>query len=386
MTEASGKSARVLVVAGEASADRYGAELVRRLRALPGNEGLRFFGAGGDAMQAAGVALLCHVRDLGHIGPKEALTGLRTYLKTFTLLLEASAAEPPRVAVLLDFPEFNLRMAKKMKRLGIPVVYYIGPQLWAWRKGRIRTIRACVDRMLVILPFEEAYYRARGVEAEFVGHPLLESAPGPAAALPPAASGRECRTVALLPGSRRREVDHILPTLLLAGCELMKRTPARFLVSAAPTVDAGQVESIVEQTLRGRECRRHFHVLTGSSRAILAAADFAFVKSGTSTLEAALCGVPFLITYKISRVSWWVGSLLIRGTTKGLVNLIAGERIVPELFQGEASPEALARVALHYLESPAESAAMRARLGLVRERLGAHRASERAAAVVNGYL
>jgi lipid-A-disaccharide synthase len=386
MTEVSGKSARVLVVAGESSADRYGAELVRCLRALPGNEGLRFFGTGGDAMQAAGVELLRHVRDLGHIGPKEALTGLRTYLKTFTLLLEAAAAERPRVAVLIDFPEFNLRLAKKMKRLEIPVVYYIGPHLWAWRKGRIRTIRRCVDRMLVILPFEEAYYRERGVEAEFVGHPLLESAPGPDPVLPSATGGPECRTVAILPGSRRREVDHILPTLLLAGCELMKRTPARFLVSVAPTVDAGQVEGILERTLRGREGRRHFHVLTGSSRAILAAADFAFVKSGTSTLEAALAGVPFLITYKISRVSWWVGSLLIRSSTKGLVNLIAGERIVPELFQGEATPEALAQVALHYLENPAESAAMRARLGLVRRQLGAHRASERAAAVVNGYL
>ena len=217
MTEVSGKSARVLVVAGESSADRYGAELVRCLRALPGNEGLRFFGTGGDAMQAAGVELLRHVRDLGHIGPKEALTGLRTYLKTFTLLLEAAAAERPRVAVLIDFPEFNLRLAKKMKRLEIPVVYYIGPHLWAWRKGRIRTIRRCVDRMLVILPFEEAYYRERGVEAEFVGHPLLESAPGPDPVLPSAAGGPECRTVAILPGSRRREVDHILPTLLLAG-------------------------------------------------------------------------------------------------------------------------------------------------------------------------
>lgn len=385
MKGAGGESARVLVVAGEASADRYGAELVRRLGALPGNGNLRFYGAGGDAMQAAGVELLCHVRELGHIGPREALTGLRTYFRTFKLLLRASAAEPPRVAVLLDFPEFNLRLAKRMKRLGIPVVYYISPQIWAWRGGRIRTIRECVDRMLVILPFEEAYYRARGVEAEFVGHPLLEVSPGPDRfpALPP---DPERRTVALLPGSRRREVDHILPTLLLAGCELMKRTPVRFLVSAAPTVDAGQVESIVEQTLRGREGRSHFHILTRSSRDIIAGADFAFVKSGTSTLEAALAGVPFLTMYKISRLSWLAGSLLIRGGTKGLVNLIAGERIVPELFQDQASPEALARVALRYLESPAESAAMRDRLRGVRQMLGAHRASERAAAAVNGFL
>lgn len=380
---------RILIVAGEASADRYGAALVRRLLAMHGSEAVSFYGTGGDEMQRAGVHLLCHVRELAHIGVREAFSAFHTYYRTFRLLMNSSVQNPPDVAVLLDFPDFNLRLAKKLKRLGVKVVYYISPQVWAWRSGRVRMIRECVDKMLVILPFEEAYYRKRGVDAEFVGHPLLEDFhPNrdrktflTKLGLDPAR-----KTIALLAGSRHKEIGHILPTLLQASQRLLKELPVQFVISAAPTLDLEYIQSILREVLCLDPQKDLFRVATQDSRDILANSDFAFVKSGTSSLEAALAGVPFLITYKISALSWFVGSLLIRCPMKGLVNLLAQEMIVPELFQAKATPEALAGMAQDYLENPEKGAAMRIQLSNIRAQLNARCASETVAAVVSRYL
>src|SRR5216117_3182012 len=204
---------RVLIVAGEASADRYGARLVTKLKAQHPDDGLEFFGAGGEEMQKAGVELLCHVHDLASIGPREALSHLRLYYESFRSLVQTCLEKTPSVAVLLDFPEFNLRLAKKMRQAGIKVVYYISPQIWAWRSGRIRVVRSCVDQMLVILPFEEDYYRQRGVNAQFVGHPLLEeSVPeiNREKFLGRLSLDPKRKTIALLPGSRPKEVQYML--------------------------------------------------------------------------------------------------------------------------------------------------------------------------------
>jgi lipid-A-disaccharide synthase len=380
---------QILIVAGEASADRYGARLVGRLNALHGAGALSFFGTGGDAMQEAGVDLVCHIRDLAHIGVREALSGLRTYYRTYRSLIRDSARRRPDLAVLLDFPEFNLRLAKSMKRLGIKVVYYISPQIWAWRSGRIRLIQEYVDKMLVILPFEEDYYRERGVDAEFVGHPILEDfrpISNREAFLGGLGLDPACKTVAILPGSRRKEIDYILPTLLRASLRLLEDMRVQFLVSAAPTVERRHIEGIAADILPHDGRDTYFRLSPRSSRDILANSDFAFVKSGTSCLEAALVGIPFLITYKISPLSWWVGSMLIRTPMKGLVNLIAHEKIVQELYQDDATPQALAGLALEYLGSPEKSAAMSLRLADIRERLGVRCASETAAAKVSSYL
>lgn len=380
---------QILIVAGEASADRYGARLVNRLNALHGPDALCFYGTGGDEMQKAGVRLQCHIRDLAHIGVREALSSLRTYYRVFQSLVKESERCRPDLAVLLDFPEFNLRLAKRMKRLGVKVVYYISPQIWAWRSGRIRVIREYVDKMLVILPFEEEYYRARGVEAEFVGHPLLED-------FCPNSNRTEFlnsldldplhRTVAILPGSRRKEIDYILPTLLRASLQLLKELPAQFLVSAAPTVEFSHIDGIVKAIIPEDLRNKYFRLLPRASRDILANSDFAFVKSGTSSLEAALVGTPFLITYKISPLSWWIGSMLIRTPMKGLVNLIAHEIIVPELYQSEATPQKLARLAREYIVNPEKSAAMSSRLAGIRNILSIRCASDTAAAMVSSYL
>jgi lipid-A-disaccharide synthase len=380
---------RILIVAGEASADRYGAGLVRSVRLMLGAKTVQFYGTGGDEMLRAGVDLQCHIRDLAHIGVREALSGMNVYLATFRKLVDSLDGQPPDLAVLLDFPEFNLRLAKKLKKRGVPVIYYISPQVWAWRSGRVRSIRAFVDKMMVILPFEEHYYRERGVNAEFVGHPLLED-------FNPDTDRKkfydelclnpECRTVAIIPGSRLKEIAYILPVMLNASRLLLREIPVQFVISVSPTVDKEHVDKIVLDILEEESVRKFFHVTTRPSRDIMANADYAFVKSGTSSLEAALVGVPFLITYKISALSWFIGSLLIRSSMKGLVNLLAQERIVPELFQNEANPEVLAELALKYLEDPEESALMRARLAAIRTKLGMHRASETVAAAVCAYL
>jgi lipid-A-disaccharide synthase len=292
------------------------------------------------------------------------------------------------VAVLIDFPEFNLRLLKKLKQAGVRIVYYVGPQLWAWRRGRVHIVRRHVDRMAVILPFEEEFYRKQGVEAEFVGHPILEDfSPDynrqrflQALGLEPAR-----KTVALLPGSRRQEVEYILPVLLQASLRILQAIQAQFLVSVAPTIETCQISRIASRVL-GDNRRACFRLVSARARDALACSDFGLVKSGTSTLEAALVGTPFLITYKISPASWFAGNILIRSHLKGLVNLVAGEEIVPELLQGEATPEALSQTALSYLNSPAKTDAMRSRLAKVREMLGARHASDLVAAMVAGYL
>jgi lipid-A-disaccharide synthase len=380
---------RILIVAGEASADRYGAQLIERLRFMHGPEALSFYGTGGDEMRRAGVQLLGHTRDLAHIGVREAFSGLCAYYRVFRSLVAESSRLRPDLAILLDFPEFNLRLAKKMKRLGVNVIYYISPQIWAWRSGRIRIIRKYVDKMLVILPFEEEYYRKRGVKVEFVGHPLLESITPNCdriSFLSQHAIDAQRKTIAILPGSRRKEVDYILPIMLKAAKCVFRAQPAQFLISVASTIDPNHVKHLINDEFQGDPNKEFLHVLASNSRDILANSDFAFVKSGTSSLEAALVGTPFLITYRISSLSWLIGSVLIHTSMMGLVNLIARERIVPELFQSEAQPEKLAQLALDYMTQPEKSSAMRARLAGVREQLSARCASAAVAQAASGYL
>ena len=377
----------VLIVAGESSADRYGAALVERLKVVYGVENIRFTGTGGDAMLASGVNLLAHVRDLGHIGPREAVSGLRAYYRVFRRLINYAESRRPDVAVLLDFPDFNLRLAKKLNRRKVKIVYYIGPQLWAWRGGRVRIIKKYVDKMLVILPFEEKYYRDRGVAADFVGHPLLEDFYTPqnrAELLASEGLNPKAETLAILPGSRRKEIAYILPVMLRAA--ILLGGNRQFLISAAPTVDREIVEIITREELASFPGKERFMISSRNAREILAASDFAFVKSGTSSLEASLVGVPFLVAYKISALSWMIGSLLIRTPSKCLPNLLAEKKIVPELFQAEATPEALADAAREYLENPEKCAAMREELGKIHGRLGERRASETVAAIMNDFL
>ncbi|NWG12355.1 MAG: lipid-A-disaccharide synthase [Acidobacteria bacterium] len=384
-----GESTTVLIVAGEASADRYAARVVERLRERVSARRLRFVGTGGDHLQTTGVELIAHVRELASIGPREAVSKLLKYFETYRNVVREVMERRPAAALLLDFPEFNLRLAARLKRAGIPVIYYVSPQIWAWRRYRVRAIRAHVDRMLVILPFETEFYRRHGIHAEFVGHPLLEDF-GPrrersmflrSLGLDP---GRT--TLALMPGSRRKEVDYILPLLVGAAAEIGREMRVQCMISVAPTIAPEQVRGILARTAVPSESHPDLRVVTADSRDVLASADFALVKSGTSTLEAALACTPHLVTYRISPISWFAGKILIRSRFKGLANLIADEGIVPELLQNEATPARLSAAALGYLRDSSKLEGMKSRLRYIRERLGEQRASAAVADVLAGYL
>ncbi len=371
----SGPAPRICIVAGEASGDLYGAELARALRALAPEAVLE--GAGGHRMKAAGVTILLDSHRLGSMGIIEAHNKLGAFIKAYRLLAARFASTRYDAVVCIDCPELNFRLARVAKKCGHRVIYYVTPQLWAWRPWRARLLRLYVDRCLVVLPFEADFYRARRVEAEFVGHPLLDLvAPLPDKAgfvrsvgLDPARP-----VIGLLPGSRQAEIRYLLPTLRGAAERLAEARPdLQFLVPISPTVSRGQVEHYLDgHTLP-------LALVEGRAHEVMAVADLALIVSGTATLEAAILGTPMVIIYKGSYLSWLVVMLLSRVSTYGLPNLVAGRPIVPELIQREATPEALAREALAILDEPAVRQTMVAELDKVRGLLGDRGATERAA-------
>lgn len=367
---------RLLISCGEPSGDFYGGELLHHLRAA--RPDLAAFGLGGDHVLAQGANLQAHARDVAVVGLLEVVKHLGDLKAVFNRILAEADRGRPDVAVLVDYPDFNLRLAKALHRRGIPVVYYVSPQVWAWRRGRIKTIKAAVARMLVLFPFEEAIYREAGVPVTFVGHPLLEHvkpASDRGAFLREIGLDPSRPVVAILPGSRRQEVAHNLPPLAGAIAAIAARRPeAQFVLAAAPTLD--------ETTYHGVRAR----VVRGRTHEVLGAADVGLVASGTATVEAALLGLPMVVVYRVSPMSFALGRPLVRVRHFAMVNLIAGREIVPELMQGAFTPERVAAEALALLEDPAKAKAVRASLAEVRRQLGEPGASARAAAIVAAML
>jgi lipid-A-disaccharide synthase len=370
------RAPRVLISSGEASGDLYAAELLRALREE--RPGLRAFGLGGDRLQAEGAELLAHVRDLAMVGLAEVVRHLRRLRGVFRSVLAEVDREPPDVAVLLDYPDFNLRLAAALKRRGIPVVYYVSPQIWAWRRGRLRTIQANVTRMLVLFPFEEQLYREAGVPVTFVGHPLVELVrPARDRAALRAELGLDERRplLAVLPGSRPSEIGHNLPVLAAALRRLRERRPEVLAVVAqAP----GLERALLDARLAGVAAP----VVAGQTHALVGAADAALVASGTATVETALLGTPMVVVYRVSPLTYMLGRPFVNVPHFAMVNLIAGRAIVAELMQRDFTPENVEREALRLLDDRAYADGMRAELAQVRARLGAPGASRRAAAAV----
>ncbi len=375
-------AARILVVAGEASGDLHGARLAEWLRRLAPQ--LTLEGMGGAQMRAAGVHLLADAADTAVVGLTELWEKRRALREALRRLRGHLAAVRPTLLICIDFPDFNLLLARTAHRLGIPVCYFISPQVWAWRRGRIRTIRRVVRKMLVLFPFEEAMYREAGVDVTFVGHPLLDAL----AEVPPR---QACRAVlgipgsspvlGLLPGSRQAEVRHNLPVLLETARRLVAGHPGLgVLLGLAPTLDGKAVEGAVAAS--GVPAT----VVQGRSYEVMRAADLLLAVSGTVTLEAAILGTPMIITYRVGALTWYLARLLVRVRFIGLPNLVADAGIVPELIQYEATPERLAATAAEILDSPERLARMRAALGEVRARLGRPGAAERAAREVLALL
>ncbi|MGH7262377.1 MAG: lipid-A-disaccharide synthase [Candidatus Rokuibacteriota bacterium] len=365
----------IMLVAGEASGDLHGATVARQLRRLAPSVSLT--GMGGPRMAEAGVGLLWDVTRLAVVGGSEAVRRVPALYRTYRQLVSRLKEEPPRAVVLIDFPEFNLRVARQAKRIGIPVIYFIPPQVWAWRQGRVRVIARLATSVLVVFPFEVPLYESAGACVKFVGHPLLD-----ALAAPPARGESrgtlgvpaETTLVGLLPGSRREEVERLLPEMLRAAALIRRARPAvQFVLAPAPTVDGTLVHSV----LAGAPVP--VPVATGRAYEVMAASDLLLVASGTATLEAALIGTPMVVCYRVSRVSQLVGRLLLRTPWISLANIVAGRAVVPELLQDDATGGRMAAEALRLLGSPEALGAQRAAFAEVRGNLGTAGVGERVA-------
>ena len=367
---------RLLISSGETSGDLYGAELVRHLTASAGP--LDVFGLGGDLLAAQGTRLIAHARDLAVVGLWEVVKHLRRIRGVFHDVLAEVDRARPDVAVLIDYPDFNLRLARALRKRAIPVVYYVSPQVWAWRRGRMRTIRETVTRMLVIFPFEEELYRAAGIPAAFVGHPLVDRVRRDgdrdgilrSLGLDPARP-----MVALLPGSRAQEVAHHLGRLAATVALLRRqRQELQFTLALAPSIDAGPV--------RAAFAGQPVQVVPARVHELLSACTAAIVASGTATVEAALLEAPMVVVYRLSPLTYTLGRHLVKVPHVAMANLIAGRRLVPELIQGSFTPERTAAEVLSLLDDGDRRREMVAGLREVRARLGAPGASARAAAEV----
>jgi lipid-A-disaccharide synthase len=363
---------------GEPSGDLYAGALVRELRAL--DPGVVVSGLGGPEFAAAGGTKIEDYRGLAVTGLTEALAQIPRSYATLRRLVAAARRDRPDALVVIDFPDFNFPLARRIRRLGIPVVYYVSPQIWAWRAGRLNKMREIADRVLVIFPFEEAIYRHGHVPVEFVGHPLVECAKlstSREAFLSAHGLTPSAPTVAILPGSRPNEVDRILPDLVAAAGLIRARVPdAQFVVARAPNLDDRSFESL--QHLGSLP----LVVVRGDTDTVLASSDVALTASGTATVQAALHDRPMVVVYRVSPLTYWIGRRLVKVAMIGMVNLIAGELIVPELVQDRLTPDAVAAEAVSMLTDRDRTAAIRKGLALVRARLGGPGASRRAAAAI----
>ena len=368
MVEAMTMVKRVMIIAGEASGDLHGSGVVRELKRIDAN--IDIYGVGGDKMKREGMSLVYHIRELGFMGFFEVLKHL-PFVKTMERTLEQIVKfKKPDVLLLIDYPGFNLRFAAIAKRYGVKIVYYISPQVWAWNKGRVKKMRGLVDKMLVIFPFEVEFYRNEGIDAEFVGHPLMEVLE---TQLDKSSfckrygidSGKDI--IALFPGSRLQEIENIFPSMLQAAKGIAAELDMEIAVGVAPTLEEKYFKTFFKVD--------DVHLIKGSIYELMQNAHFAFVTSGTATLETACFATPMFVVYRTSWLTYLVGRAMIRVKNIGLVNIVAEKRIVPEFIQHQATARNLMRSALEFLRDPERMSDMKLELSKIRGMLGAHGAS-----------
>ncbi|MGD1157349.1 MAG: lipid-A-disaccharide synthase [Terriglobia bacterium] len=370
----------IMIVAGERSGDIYGAGLARALRARLA--GLEVFGCGGDALRQAGADTVVDAHQLSLAGITEIISGIPRVYRAFHRLLEEVDHRQPQLAILIDFPDFNLRMARQLKKRKVPVVYFVSPQVWAWRKRRVQKLKARIAKMIVIFDFEEEIYRRAGVPVEYVGHPLVDM-------VRPHLTREQffakvdldasVPTVALLPGSRKQEVTANLPVMLDAATRLTLHHQLQFIVAVAPTIDPAWVETTLLECYVGRATVRSAVHATYDA---LQHTDVAVVASGTATLEAALRERPMVVVYRVSPITWLVGKFLVNVPFYSMVNILAKKEIVPELMQHDFSAANVAARVEYLLEHSEAREAMIQGFRALRPRLGPGGAIERAADAV----
>jgi len=357
----------VLIVAGEASADAHGAKVLQCLRERLPN--LKCFGIGGERLKAAGLEIIADPAALNVVGISEVFKGLGRIRKVFKTIQAEVEMRKPAVALLIDLPDFNLRLAKKLKRAGVNVVYYVAPQAWAWRKGRVRQIRRRVDKLCVVFPFEEPFFRQQAIDVEFVGHPLCEER------IEQACSNEN--KIVLLPGSRSREIQRLLPAIAGAAEILGKLNPdLQFVLAVAANLDRQLIEDQLQKA------RVKIKLTDASAQETLAGARLAIAASGTVTLEAALAGVPLVVVYRVSRMTYALVRPIYRLKNICIVNILAGRELVPELLQRKVRAQLIAEQAMGYLQDGSARKKVLTGLRAVVENLGAGQPSLRVAEIL----
>ena len=369
---------RILIVAGEPSGDLHASNLIKNLRSIETN--LHFLGIGGSLSKSEGVEIVYDISELAVIGATDVLKKIFSIRKAYNTLLERISKTRPDLAILIDYPGFNLRLARALKKRKIPILYYISPQVWAWGRNRIKTISECVDKMLVFFRFEEELYRKSGIDVEFVGHPLLDTVKATEAkdsVLRKYNLAENALTIVLLPGSRAMEVRTLLPIMARAA-EIMKGQlgRAQFAIAKHPDLESKLYEGLLKNS------KIDFHIVESDTYNMLGASDFALVASGTATLETAIMGTPLLITYKVNLINFILYKLVSRTRFLGLINVIAGKEIAPELLQFDATPEKIAQKAVEFLTDTNRIISMKDELKKLRSSLGTQGASLRAARAI----
>ena len=364
-------------MAGEASADLHGSNLVNAMKNL--DPGIVFWGIGGDKMRQAGVETFITSSDMAVVGLTEVLYKLQTIVKAAGKLKSVIKKRRPDLLILIDYPDFNIHIAKTAKHFQVPVLYYISPQVWAWRQGRIKKISRRIDRMAVILPFEKSFYRQKGVEVDYVGHPLMDACPQKVDKETIRAHlelDKEHLVVGLLPGSRKEEIKKLLP-VMIKSAEIMSRRHQniRYLLPIAPTIDPEFVQPFINNS------SVKIKVIREDIYEPLSVCDAAIVASGTATLEMAVMGVPMVIIYRMSPLSYWAGRMIIKLSYIGLANHGKKAGVVPELIQGEVTPVRLAHETLNILENKDIQKEMKKKLENIKKKLGMGGASERTAEI-----
>jgi len=383
---------KLAIVAGEASGDLHASEVVRELKQL--DPTLQTFGIGGDLLAREGMRILHHAREMGMVGLFNVIRHLGMFRRILNEMTDTIAREKPDAVMLVDYPDFNLRLAKRCKAMGLRVIYYISPQVWAWRRGRVKQIGRLVDRMLVIFPFEEDFYRQHNVPVTYVGHPLIdEMAPLTRRFAPPSPEGEGTRNrepspsgeggrrpdegmrIALLPGSRRHEVRTLLPPMLDALSILKKEREVDAFIIQAPTISSAELLAVMQKA------HDFVRIVPHDRGEALSRADVALSSSGTATLECAIAGVPVIVMYRLSSPTHWLAQRLVKLRHFSLVNIVAGKDVVPELLQEDVNGERIAREVRKLLD-PAENARVRGELAVVTQKLGRPGASRRAAEAI----
>jgi lipid-A-disaccharide synthase len=366
---------RIMIIAGEASGDLHGANLVKET--LKKDPSIFFFGMGGAKMRAAGVDTLVDASEMAVVGFVEVISHFPVIFRAFTMMKKILRNDPPDLLILIDYPDFNLMLAKVAKKAGVRVLYYISPQVWAWRVGRVAKIGAVVDRMAVVFPFEAPFYEKEGVPVTFVGHPLVDTV-HPTMTLGEAQRkfgldpGR--KTIGLFPGSRRQEIRNLFPVILQSAALLMKSVPdAQFILPLASSLEREDIDFYLESA--GIDVT----VVEGMGYDVMQVCDAAITVSGTVTLELAMIGVPMVIIYKVATLTYMLAKRLVKVDHIGICNIVAGERVVKELLQHDAEPEKIAAEIGKIINDPGYAGTIKNKYNIVREKLGSGGCSEKVA-------